>query len=303
MNQKDWIEYFEEINGRKPTPQEFVTARAAREFVSDNPKSQQMGSDDKPTQVNQLSVNQSVNASAQQITQPDTPTFESMYKVPKPQKTLSKKTKTIVFSILGVVTAIILIVSGYSLWRYQSGKIASGVYEVVSSEYYDKDKKKWRNYKEEMGEYGEVLDFIVIKGNSYKYNYFTKSDSTSYVLPENYDSDMEVMRILPWRKQIIPFASLSEYKNELHKFKSKYPEYVDDNFDASKNYKEVLKLKILYRKEGDSYTEKSYDENGKLFSKVTFRRLSKEASKKRLGDYDKAVEEDKKERQEDSEDK
>lgn len=302
MNQRDWIEYFEEINGRKPTPQEFVTARAAGEFVSDNPKSQQTGAVDKPTQVNQQSMAQSVKVSTQQITQPDTPTFESMYKVPKPKKTLTKKTKTIVFSILGAVTAILLIVGGYSLWRYQSGKIASGVYEVASSEYYDEDNKKWRNYKEEMGEYGEVLDFIVIKGNSYKYNYFTKSDSTSYVLPENYDSDMDVMRILPWRKQIIPFESLSEYKDELHKFKSKYPKYVDDNFDASKNYKEALKLKILYRKEGDSFTEKRYDENGKLFYKRTFRLLSKKASKERLDDYDKAVEEDKKERQEDSDD-
>ena len=302
MNQRDWIEYFEEINGRKPTPQEFVTARAAGEFVSDNPKSQQTGAVDKPTQVNQQSMAQSVKVSTQQITQPDTPTFESMYKVPKPKKTLTKKTKTIVFSILGAVTAILLIVGGYSLWRYQSGKIASGVYEVASSEYYDEDNKKWRNYKEEMGEYGEVLDFIVIKGNSYKYNYFTKSDSTSYVLPENYDSDMDVMRILPWRKQIIPFESLSEYKDELHKFKSKYPKYVDDNFDASKNYKEALKLKILYRKEGDSFTEKRYDENGKLFYKRTFRLLSKKASKERLDDYDRAVEEDKKEYQEDSDD-
>ena len=302
MNQRDWIEYFEEINGRKPTPQEFVTARAAGEFVSDNPKSQQTGAVDKPTQVNQQSMAQFVKVSTQQITQPDTPTFESMYKVPKPKKTLTKKTKTIVFSILGAVTAILLIVGGYSLWRYQSGKIASGVYEVASSEYYDEDNKKWRNYKEEMGEYGEVLDFIVIKGNSYKYNYFTKSDSTSYVLPENYDSDMDVMRILPWRKQIIPFESLSEYKDELHKFKSKYPKYVDDNFDASKNYKEALKLKILYRKEGDSFTEKRYDENGKLFYKRTFRLLSKKASKERLDDYDRAVEEDKKEYQEDSDD-
>lgn len=50
------------------------------------------------------------------------------------------------------------------------------------------------------------------------------------------------------------------------------------------------------------FTEKNYDEDGKLFLKRTFRRLSKEDSRERLADYDRAVEEDKKERQEDSDD-
>ena len=36
MNQKDWIEYFEVINDRKPTPQEFAAAKEAGEFESDS---------------------------------------------------------------------------------------------------------------------------------------------------------------------------------------------------------------------------------------------------------------------------
>lgn len=59
---------------------------------------------------------------------------------------------------------------------------------------------------------------------------------------------------------------------------------------------------MLYEKNGDMFTEKNYDEDGKLFLKRTFRRLSKEDSRERLADYDRAVEEDKKERQEDSDD-
>ncbi|MBF8971127.1 hypothetical protein [Streptococcus sp. NLN76] len=33
MNQKDWMEYFEAVNGRPPTPQEYTAALTAREFI------------------------------------------------------------------------------------------------------------------------------------------------------------------------------------------------------------------------------------------------------------------------------
>lgn len=33
MNQRDWVEYFEAINGRKPSMQEFQEAREKGEFV------------------------------------------------------------------------------------------------------------------------------------------------------------------------------------------------------------------------------------------------------------------------------
>ena len=33
MNQKDWVEYFEAVNGRKPSMQEFQEAREKGEFV------------------------------------------------------------------------------------------------------------------------------------------------------------------------------------------------------------------------------------------------------------------------------
>lgn len=304
MNQKDWIEYFEEINGRKPTPQEFVTARAAGEFVSDNPKSQQTGAVDKPTQVNQQSMAQSVKVSAQQITQPDTPAVESMYKVPKPKKKFTKKTKTIVFSILGVLTAILLIVGGYSLWRYQSGKLASGVYEEVYGEYYDYQNKKWIDYKKDAVKDGvELYDFVVVKGDNYQYHTFGKLDSASFVFPDNYDSTVNTLKLYPWEKQAKFQMSFSEYESELTKLRKNYPKYVNDAYsDVKESYQNRSKMTVLYEKNGDTFTEKRYDEDGKLFFKKTFRRLSKEASRERLADYDRAVEEDKKERQEDSDD-
>ena len=35
MKRADWIEYFELINDRKPTPEEYFSAKAAGEFVED----------------------------------------------------------------------------------------------------------------------------------------------------------------------------------------------------------------------------------------------------------------------------
>ena len=304
MNQKDWIEYFEEINGRKPTPQEFVTAREAGEFESDSLNPQQTVSIEKSTQVNQQSIAQSVNVSDQQIIQPATPKFDNMYKLPKPKKKLTKKTKTIVFSILGVFTAILLIVGGYSLWRYQSGKIASGVYEEVYFEYYDYKKKKWIDNKKYAAEEGvELYDFVVVKGDNYQYHTFEKSDSDSYVYPDDYDSTVNFLKLYPWEKQAKFKMSFSEYESELTKLRKNYPKYANHNYsDFKESYQNREGTTVSYEKNGDTFTEKRYDEDGELFYKRTFRLLSKKASKERLDDYDKAVEEDKKERQEDSDD-
>ena len=37
MNQQEWIEYFELVNGRKPTPAELSQAQAAGEFILERP--------------------------------------------------------------------------------------------------------------------------------------------------------------------------------------------------------------------------------------------------------------------------
>ena len=37
MNQKEWVEYFEAVNGRKPSMQEFQAAREKGEFVENKP--------------------------------------------------------------------------------------------------------------------------------------------------------------------------------------------------------------------------------------------------------------------------
>ena len=247
MNQKDWIEYFEVINDRKPTPQEFAAAKEAGEFESDSLNPQQTVSIEKPTQVNQQSMAQSVKVSAQQITQPDTPAVESMDKVPKPKKKFTKKTKTIVFSILGVLTAILLIVGGYSLWRYQSGKLASGVYEEVYSEYYDYQNKKWIEIKKESAKDGVPLyDFVVVKGDNYQYHSFWKLDSGSYVNPTDYDSTVNTLKLYPWEKQAKFQMSFSEYESEFTKLRKNYPKFINDTyFDVKESYQKKSKTTVL----------------------------------------------------------
>lgn len=37
MNQQEWIEYFELVNGRKPSPAELAQAQAAGEFILERP--------------------------------------------------------------------------------------------------------------------------------------------------------------------------------------------------------------------------------------------------------------------------
>ena len=37
MNQQEWIEYFELVNGRKPTPAELYQVQATDEFILERP--------------------------------------------------------------------------------------------------------------------------------------------------------------------------------------------------------------------------------------------------------------------------
>lgn len=73
---------------------------------------------------------------------------------------MSKKTKIILASVFGTLAAILLIVGGYSLWRYQSGKIADGTYEVVAYSYRDEDKDKMVNA---FDEFDDVYSFVEVK--------------------------------------------------------------------------------------------------------------------------------------------
>ena len=128
MNQQEWIEYFELVNGRKPTPAELAQAQAAGEFILERPNPNVFGSNGQATEQRPIKPAEPVITMTQQPQfAQTTATFQQV--VPA-KKGMSKKTKIILASVLGAVAVILRSVGGYSLWRYQSGKIVDGTYEV-----------------------------------------------------------------------------------------------------------------------------------------------------------------------------
>ena len=128
MNQQEWIEYFELVNGRKPTPAELAQAQAAAgEFILERPNP--LCSNGQVTEQRPIKPAEPVITMTQQPQfAQTTATFQQV--VPAKKVCLRKLRLFWPQSLCSLV--ILLIAGGYSLWRYQSGKIADGTYEVVS---------------------------------------------------------------------------------------------------------------------------------------------------------------------------
>ena len=82
MNEKEWLDYFETINNRKPTEEEIQQAKANGEFIF-----QESRDEDVNPQQAQLS---------DQVTQP-------VSQVAPAKTGLSKKAKIIIASVLGAI--------------------------------------------------------------------------------------------------------------------------------------------------------------------------------------------------------
>ena len=94
MNQQEWIEYFELVNGRKPTPAELSQAQAAGEFILERPNI--FSSNGQVTEQRPIKPAEPVIAMTQQPQFAQaTATFQQV--VP-PKKGMSKKTKIILAS-------------------------------------------------------------------------------------------------------------------------------------------------------------------------------------------------------------
>ena len=114
MNQQEWIEYFELVNGRKPTPAELAQAQAAGEFILERPNV--FGATGQANEPRNIKPAEPVISMTQQPQFAQTAaTFQQ---VVSPKRAMFKKTKIILVSVLGSLTAILLIVDGYSIWRY-----------------------------------------------------------------------------------------------------------------------------------------------------------------------------------------
>lgn len=299
MNQQEWIEYFELVNGRKPTPVELSQAQAAGEFILERPNV--FNSNGQVTEQRPIKPAEPVIAMTQQpqFAQPAA-TFQQV--VP-PKRGMSKKTKIILASVLGSLAAILLIVGGYTLWRYQSGKIADGTYEVVSFSRYDEDKDKMVDGLDEYKD--EDLDFqsfVVVKNNQSRTYNLVESDNKSYVSLMDYETDVPQV-FDPWNRtesQVLDADQVEDVtKDFMKKMRKDYSFYTKEEADkvvknTTREYKDTLKEKRTYVKHGDEYTLTTYDKKGKLQSRITYKRMSTGDAEERWDDYKDAIKDYKK---------
>ena len=296
MNQQEWIEYFELVNGRKPTPAELAQAQAAGEFILERPNV--FSSNGQVTEQRPIKPAEPVIAMTQQhqFAQPAA-TFQQV--VPA-KKGMSKKTKIILASVFGSLAAILLIVGGYSLWRYQSGKIADGTYEVVAYSYRDEDKDKMVNA---FDEFDDVYSFVEVKNNRSRYYSYLEDNKSPYVSLLEYEHEIP-QQFDPWNKtqtEVLTVEELESTVKDFMKDMSKdYSFYTKDATkeavkESVKSYKKSLKEKRTYVKKGNEYTLSTYDKDGELQSRVTYKRMSKGDAEERWDDYKDAIKDYKKE--------
>lgn len=146
---KEWLDYFETINNRKPTEEEIQQAKANGEFIS------------------QESKNEGVNLQKAQLSDQVTQAVSQV----APVKTgLSKKAKIIIASVVGAIVLVALSFSGYAFMHLQGGKIPEGTYLLETYRFYHKDKKKMVDGMESFKKSGlEAHDFVKVKGNNVKF--------------------------------------------------------------------------------------------------------------------------------------
>ena len=107
MNEKEWLDYFETINNRKPTEEEIQQAKANGEFISQE-------SNNEGANLQQAQLSDQVTQAVSQVA---------------PAKTgLSKKAKIIIASVVGAIVLVVLSFGGYAFMHLQSGKIPEGTY-------------------------------------------------------------------------------------------------------------------------------------------------------------------------------
>ena len=296
MNQQEWIEYFELVNGRKPTPAELAQAQAAGEFILERPNV--FGATGQANEPRNIKPAEPVIAMTQQPQfAQTTATFQQAMPV---KKGMSKKAKIILASVLGAVAVILLSVGGYSLWRYQSGKIADGTYEVVAYSYRDEDKDKMVNA---FDEFDDVYSFVEVKNNRSRYYSYLEDNKSPYVSLLEYEHEIP-QQFDPWNKtqtEVLTVEELESTVKDFMKDMSKdYSFYTKDATkeavkESVKSYKKSLKEKRTYVKKGNEYTLSTYDKDGELQSRVTFKRMSKEDAEERWDDYKDAIKDYKKE--------
>ena len=281
MNEKEWLDYFETINNRKPTEEEIQQAKASGEFIASEP----------------------VVENSQPQVQVSDPVTGRVPPVVAPKKGLSKKVTIIIASVIGAVVLIALSFGGYAYMHLQGGKIPEGTYQIETYRYYDKDKKKMIDGME-FYKKGKLKDgdFVKVKGNQLKFYEYTLAGGINLVDFTDYDTE-KAFRLDNWTRTLIPIMSLADYTKVVEEAvdsRYKVDEYTtksdidDSKKDYIKAYKESLKETVHYKVNGDKIIVLTYDKKNKLSEEKVFKRLTKEEEKKLDYDYERDVRADKK---------
>lgn len=107
MNQKDWVEYFEAINGRKPSMQEFQEAREKGEFVVERKETPTPTTEvQAPAQEAPVAPSAPLSQEQTAFVQPQ-PSAKTLQPVPRPKLSFNKQTK-IGVAVAGLVAVIAL---------------------------------------------------------------------------------------------------------------------------------------------------------------------------------------------------
>lgn len=118
MNQRDWVEYFEAINGRKPSMQEFQEAREKGEFVVERKEAPTPTTETPaPATEAQTPAQEAPIAPSSPLSQettafvPPQPSAKTLHPVPRPKRSTLSFNKPTKFglAVVAIVTAITLV--------------------------------------------------------------------------------------------------------------------------------------------------------------------------------------------------
>ena len=133
MTRAEWLDYFETVNGRKPSVQEMADALKAGEFVNEAPAKAEDTVTTEPVKVEAEIVETSTSPLPTETAPVVTATAPSTVAFPEGQAAMAnlapkkqmdpKKKKRILVSVLSAVVLVFLCIGGFMTYRYVTGNI------------------------------------------------------------------------------------------------------------------------------------------------------------------------------------
>ena len=126
MNQKDWVEYFEAVNGRKPSMQEFQEAREKGEFVVERKEAPAPTTEAQaPSQEAPVAPSAPLSQEQTAVVQPQ-PSAKTLQPVPRPKKLTFSFNKQA--QIGGAVGGLVAVIAFAWFFFFSGGPSVDGVW-------------------------------------------------------------------------------------------------------------------------------------------------------------------------------